>query len=143
VNRLTKRRLFVLAACGLLIWASFTALAAANTVDPSSASDTVSVFNPQPAVPAECNGITGHNLLLGTAGPDVLAGQNEKDCVVGYGGNDTLSGGNGTDVILGGPGDDMLHGDNGNDYIDGGPGFDTCIGGSGTDTFVNCEVWVQ
>lgn len=141
--RLTKRRLLVLAVCVAMVWASFTALAAANTVDPSNAGDSVSFFHPAPVVPAECNGITGTSLLLGTAGPDVLAGQNAKDCVVGYGGNDILSGGNGSDVILGGPGNDTLYGDNGNDYIDGGPGFDTCYGGSGTDTFVNCEVWVQ
>jgi Ca2+-binding RTX toxin-like protein len=143
VIRLTRKRLFVLAVCGLLVWVSFGALAAANTVDPSSASDTVSAFSPEPGIPVECDGISGDNLIIGTAGPDILSGQNAKDCVVGLAGNDILSGGNGTDVILGGLGDDILFGDNSNDYLDGGPGFDTCTGGPGTDTFVNCEVFVQ
>lgn len=141
--RLTKKRLLVLTVCGLLTWVSFGALAAANTVEPSSASDTVSAFNPEPGIPIECGDISGTNLIIGTAGPDVLSGQNAKDCVVGLGGNDTLSGGNGVDVVLGGLDDDTLFGDNSNDYLDGGPGFDTCYGGSGSDTFVNCEIWVQ
>lgn len=141
--RLTRRRLFVLAVCGLLVWVSFGALAAANTVEPSSASDTTSAFNPEPGIPTECAGITGSGLVIGTAGPDILNGGNGRDCVMGLGGNDILSGGNSNDVVLGGPGDDILFGGNSNDVLDGGPGFDTCTGGNGADTFVNCEIFIQ
>ncbi len=138
--RLTRRRLFVFVVCGLLVWVSFGALAAANIVDPSSASDTTYAFNPEPVIPLECN---GYIMLIGTEGPDLLDGGNGKDCVVGLGGIDILSGGNGTDILLGGPGDDILYGGNSNDHLDGGPGIDTCYGGSGTDTFANCEIVVQ
>jgi len=120
--RLRRRRLFVLAVCGLLVWASFGALAAANTVEPSSASDTVSAFNPEPPGPVNCGGISGGNLVIGTAGNDTLDGGNGKDCVVGLGGNDILFGGNG------------------NDILDGGPGFDICFGGNGSDTYFSCEL---
>ena len=100
-------------------------------------------FNPDPGIPVECGGISGHNLIIGTTGSYVLNRQDAKDCIVGLGGNDTLSGGNGMDVVLGGADDDILFGDNRHDYLDGGPGFDTCYGGAGDDTFVNCEMWVQ
>jgi Ca2+-binding RTX toxin-like protein len=125
VIRLTRSRLFALAACALLVWVSFGALAAANTVEPSSASDTISAFSPEPPGPINCGGISGNNLVIGTAGPDVLNGGNGKDCVVGLDGVDILSGGNG------------------NDILDGGPGIDTCIGGNGLDTFFNCEIVLQ
>jgi Ca2+-binding RTX toxin-like protein len=140
--RLTKRRLVMLAACGLLIWGSFGALAAANTVDPSSADDLTLAFEP-PEQEADCGTITGAGLVIGTNGPDLLFGGNSRDCVVGLGGPDILYGGNQSDIVLGGPGDDILFGDNSADHLDGGPGFDICYGGNSTDTFVNCEIWVQ
>lgn len=139
----TKWRLFVIAVCGSLVWVAFGALAAANTVAPSSASDTVTAFDPQPSVPYDCGGITGGGLVIGTNGPDDLDGGNGRDCVVGLGGDDVLDGGNSNDIVLGGPGDDWLYGGNSNDILDGGPGFDMCFGGNGADTFANCEMWVQ
>jgi Ca2+-binding RTX toxin-like protein len=164
VIRLTRKRFLGLAACGLLLWFTFGALAAANTVDPSSADDVTAEFNPEPpgpVVPPECAEYGEGSLALGTDGPDILFGGNNGNCVAGFDGpddlnggngkdvlvggdgNDVLNGGNGTDELYGGNGDDILNGGNGNDYLDGGPGFDTCYGGSGNDTFVNCEVWVQ
>jgi hypothetical protein len=94
----------------------------------------------------------GTNIILGTAGDDMLQGTNKADCILGFGGNDTISGGNGADFIAGGPGDDkiysgsgadVVYGGKGNDYIDsanggdcivyGGDGADTLLGGNGAD----------
>ncbi|HYI15727.1 MAG TPA: hypothetical protein VEX37_10065 [Thermomicrobiales bacterium] len=162
--RLTRKRLVMVAACGLLVWVSFGALAAANTVEPSSASDTISEFSPEPpddGLPPECDDFSEDDLAVGTGGPDLLFGGNNGNCVAGLGGNDVLNGGNGkdtlvggdgndilnggngTDTLYGGAGDDILNGGNGNDHLDGGPGWDICDGGNGNDTFVNCEVVVQ
>lgn len=162
--RLTRTRLVLLAACGLLVWSAFGALAAANTVEPSSASDTVSAFDPESpgsGIPPECEAFPEDDLMVGTDGPDILFGGNRGNCVagldgddvlnggngkdtlVGGDGNDTLNGGNGTDNLYGGDGDDILYGGNGNDLLDGGPGFDICYGGNGNDTFVNCELFYQ
>jgi Ca2+-binding RTX toxin-like protein len=161
---LTRKRLLIVAACGLLVWVSFGALAAANTVESSSASDTISEFNPEPpedGLPPECNSIPAGNHAIGTNGPDLLFGGNNGNCVAGLGGDDVLNGGNSSDILVGGSGndtlhggnssdrlyggsgDDILYGENGNDHLDGGPGWDICYGGNGTDTFVNCEVMVQ
>ncbi len=162
--RLTRKRLLMTVACGLLVWVSFGALAAANVVEPSSASDTISEFSPEPpddGIPPECDAFPEGALAIGTSGPDLLFGGNNGNCVagldgddvlnggnssdtlVGGNGNDTLHGGNSSDTLYGGAGDDILYGGNGTDHLDGGPGFDTCYGGNSTDTFVNCEVWVQ
>jgi hypothetical protein len=63
--------------------------------------------------------------LVGTNGPDYLAGGGGDDRIYGMGGADT---------ILGGAGDDYLSGGDGNDVITGGPGSDTILGGAGSDT---------
>ena len=162
--RLTRKRLLMVLACGLLIWVAFGALAAANTVQPSSASDTISAFNPEPpddGIPPECDvipegdhaigsdgpdllfGGNGDNCVVGQDGPDVLNGGNGSDVLAGGDGNDILDGGNANDILYGGDGDDILYGGNGTDHLDGGPGWDTCYGGNGVDTFANCEVVVQ
>ncbi|MDX1253637.1 MAG: peroxidase family protein, partial [Oceanisphaera sp.] len=66
------------------------------------------------------------NLIVGTAGDDVLNGTAVGDEIQGLGGNDTLNG-------LGG--DDVLDGGEGNDRLDGGLGIDTMIGGTGNDIY--------
>jgi Ca2+-binding RTX toxin-like protein len=65
-----------------------------------------------------------NNVVLGTAGDDLLPG---------LGGNDRLSGGSGSDNLLGGPGQDRLNGGTGNDRLSGGLGNDRLEGSSGDD----------
>jgi signal peptidase I len=107
---------------------------------------------PPPTAPAECSGLTFDQVIVGTAGDDVIAagnggalvfglggddslsGGNGKDCLVGGGGNDTLIGGNGKDVLLGGDGNDVLRGGGDDDVIEGGTGRDLLDGGEGDDS---------
>jgi len=67
---------------------------------------------------------SGHNLLNGNRGADVLT--------AGSGG-DVLRGGQGDDVITGGAGADWLSGDLGNDTLTGGGGGDVFHAGGGVD----------
>ena len=80
----------------------------------------------------------------GTAGRDVLNGDDEDDVILGFGGNDVLDGDSGNDTIRGGVGNDALDGDNGNDRLfgqggadrlEGDFGNDTLLGGAGADRF--------
>ncbi|WP_225767993.1 calcium-binding protein [Inquilinus sp. Marseille-Q2685] len=64
--------------------------------------------------------------MNGTAGNDVLYGNDDTaDTVNGFGGNDQLQGGGGNDVLNGGDGNDLLTGEAGADRINGGAGIDT------------------
>jgi len=84
--------------------------------------------------------------LTGTAGDDILLGQDLDDIIRGNAGNDVLKGGEGNDVIDGGDenfmgdwlegqdGDDILRGNGGHDVMDGGAGVDVLEGGDGNDT---------
>src|SRR5215211_3297360 len=69
-------------------------------------------------------------LLLGTDGPDGLAGEKGDDEIRGLGGPDAVLGGPGNDVIYGGPGDDKLDGGP-SDALFGGPGKLLPGGGDG------------
>lgn len=129
----------------VLIWASMaSALAAANTVPGSKASDTTRAITPNDLKPTECAGVAltakivgsgtisggaAAELIIGSAGNDTITGGGGSDCILGGGGDDNINGNGGPDVILGGPG---------NDTINGGAGADTCYGGTGTDTFTSC-----
>lgn len=100
-------------------------------------------------------------VIVGTAGPDTLAGTDQNDVLDGRGGDDvlqglagddelfgragddTLEGGFDMDVLRGGPGDDrldggfendVLRGGDGDDSLDGGPGDDELRGGAGNDS---------
>jgi serralysin len=55
------------------------------------------------------------------------------DIILGSAGNDVVNSGFGNDGIAGGPGNDTLRGDFGNDVLLGGPGNDTLDGGPGLD----------
>jgi Ca2+-binding RTX toxin-like protein len=77
---------------------------------------------PEPATP------------LPTSGHDVLVGSEGADLIEGLAGNDTLNGGDGDDELQGGVGFDLLRGDAGNDLLVARDGFDTLEGGSGNDT---------
>jgi Ca2+-binding RTX toxin-like protein len=102
--------------------------------------------------------LTNDCRIVGTAGPDDLAGTRERDVIRGRGGNDAIHanpqdvgpayygrtdndfvdagpgqdrvwGGRSVDVLLGGPGNDRLYGGRGVDWLYGGPGNDVLEGG--------------
>lgn len=86
--------------------------------------------------------------ILGTNGPDTLAGGGKGDVICGLGGNDELKGLGGADVLLGGKGADDLFGGNGrdlllgqtgNDALNGGRNKDICRQGPGSGARVKCE----
>jgi len=83
------------------------------------------------------DGGAGRDTLLGGPGDDLLFGRAGNDLLEGGTGDDTLLGGRGNDRLRGGPGDDVLRGGGaGNDVLNGGPGNDRLEGGRGADVFV-------
>ena len=119
------------------------ALAAANTVPVTYASDQTIPIDQNQFIPSQCAGMTfdniivgsgninggpGNDLIYGSPGNDNIRGGNGDDCIIGGGGNDTLRGQNGDDVLIGGSGYDI---------IEGGPGYDICFYG---DDVKDCEV---
>jgi len=88
-------------------------------------------------------GGSGNDTFTGTAGVDVLDGNNspsnpgaaDTDILNGLGGNDTLFGRGGNDTLDGGTGDDAMTGGTGNDiyFVDTTGDSITEIGGEGTD----------
>lgn len=79
--------------------------------------------------------ISSNTREAGSAGDDIIEGQDGADRLIGRGGGDFLSGGGGNDVLKGGEGDDTLAGNDGDDRLYGGPGNDFHVGGSGRDVF--------
>ncbi len=84
----------------------------------------------------------GDDVILGTAGPDVINGGEGDDIICGAGGDDVINGGDGKDLIDGGAGDDMINAGQGldavfagggDDFVSGGRGKDTIFGGAGND----------
>jgi Ca2+-binding RTX toxin-like protein len=71
--------------------------------------------------------------LNGTAGPDVIVGNQATNVIRSGGGNDIVCGLGGNDKLFGGPGRDRLFGGPGKDRLFGGPGRDKLRGGSGKD----------
>lgn len=69
----------------------------------------------------------------GSAGTDVVFGDDEADTIAGANGRDLLSGGEGADTLRGARGRDLLFGGADDDVLLGGQGADTLYGGSGTD----------
>lgn len=78
-------------------------------------------------------GLGGRDRIFGGPGSDWIAGGGGRDRLVGGSGRDWLVGGNGPDRLVGGPGRDRLFGNRGNDVLRGGPGNDRLIGGPGRD----------
>lgn len=143
---------------------ALSALAAANVVPSTSATEQSSVPTANDIKPAECaalnltaivvgsgtfSGSNANELVLGSAGVDDIDGVGGDDCVLGGGSADTINGGADNDVLLGGAGADVIAGQAGNDILygqaddddlQGGLGTDDCHGGGDAgDTFFECE----
>ncbi len=72
--------------------------------------------------------------IVGTSTDDVLIGTAGADVIVAYSGDDVVYGKGGADRICLGPGDDYGNGGKRGDRIDGSWGDDTIDGANGTDT---------
>lgn len=126
---MSARGLYRLALAGglaLLLASIISALAAANTVAPTTIADRRAAITAQDLAPLECAGMGLTQVVLG----NVPSSSNAL--ILGGPGNDTLNGGPGNDCILGGGGNDTLKGSSGNDI---------CIGGGQAgDVFKNCAI---
>lgn len=78
-----------------------------------------------------------HKIITGTDGADILAGGNQRQCIVSVGGNDAVTGGNAGDILICGGGNDTCHGGTGSDVVFGGVGDDVIDASNGKDA----EVW--
>lgn len=76
---------------------------------------------------------SGHFLIFGGMGDDVLEGSAQDDDIYGGGGDDFIEGNAGDDRLLGGSGDDDAYGDDGNDSVYGEEGDDDLYGGDDND----------
>jgi hypothetical protein len=93
--------------------------------NPANNSDTDTSFS----ISANSPGVFGSFAFLsGTAGNDVIIGNNFNQTINGNFGNDSLYGSGGNDQLNGGFGDDLLVGGSGDDQISGGVGNDTLDG---------------
>ncbi len=79
------------------------------------------------------NGGGGNDVIVGTAGADMIFTLTGADSILGGGGSDSVFSGSGNDTISGGAGADNLNGQNGNDSIVGDADNDILIGGAGQD----------
>ena len=146
-------RLALFGLIALILASVITAVAAANTVPATHASDqNLGARTANQLKPAECtmnltnivicsgtgicSGVDTTDLILGTAGSDTwltkIVGGAGTDCILGGAGDDDLRGQGGIDVLLGGAGNDTLSGGAGNDTLYGGPGADDMDGNGGT-----------
>ncbi len=84
------------------------------------------------------NGIRceGRSNCDGTAGPDLMTGDEAANKMYGRGGSDTIRGFAGRDLLIGQPGRDILEGGNDGDFFEGGLGADLLVGGRGADEFM-------
>jgi Ca2+-binding RTX toxin-like protein len=80
---------------------------------------------------ATCVGTSGHDLILGTDGDDVIVAGPGKDVIHTDAGDDIACGGPGDDFIHGATGMDVLYGEEGNDHLFGARDQDTLYGGPG------------
>jgi len=84
-----------------------------------------------------CNGLLA--TIVGTDGPDSLAGTTGRDVIAALGGNDRVSAGPGDDIVCLGDGNDALNGGAGNDVLVAGDvpdGADSFAGNDGVDAVV-------
>lgn len=85
------------------------------------------------------HGGRGDDLLDGEEGDDTLLGDEGRDQLLGDEGEDMQHGGPGGDFLLGDAGADHLHGESGPDVLDGGDEDDYLDGGDGADLLVGAE----
>lgn len=74
--------------------------------------------------------------VVGTAGPDRLAGGEDAEALLGRDGTDILRAGGGADGLSGGGSGDWLFGGEDDDLVDGGAGDDHAFGWTGADRFL-------
>jgi Ca2+-binding RTX toxin-like protein len=147
------RKIILLVLLVLFIMSVATALAAANIVPVTRLSDQSRGMFASDLAPPECNSIrAGLEAVVVCSGGN-CDGSNANELILGTAGNDVIDGKNGDDCVVGGEGDDVLYGYNDNDVLVGGPGIDTMDGGkrnkdtdicvdSPGSTFIDCElVW--
>ncbi|GAB3663126.1 peroxidase family protein [Ramlibacter alkalitolerans] len=91
------------------------------------------LFNIERLVFADQTMMIGQRDIQGTAGNDVLVGDDRYERIYGLGGDDQLFGMGASDVLVGGLGNDVISGGDGDDTLDGGAGNDTLVGGDGDD----------
>ena len=96
-------------------------------------STVLTVASSAPTTPAECTGMTFHNVITGTPGNDVIYGTHENDLIFGLGGDDVIYGEHGHDCIAGGIGNDRMYGSHGDDILVGGDGNDRGYGENNDD----------
>ncbi|MCW3039188.1 MAG: putative secreted calcium-binding protein [Solirubrobacterales bacterium] len=89
--------------------------------------------------PADMDGGSGDDVILGGAANDLLRGGAGNDTLRGGKGNDRIFGGPGADRLDGGPGRDRLAGGGGEDRYTGGPGTDVCVADAAKDRRTGCE----
>ena len=89
--------------------------------------------DPQPAPPPRARCGKRVATIVGTPGPDRLAGTKRADVIAGGGGNDRINAGGGNDLVCAGAGKDQVKGGKGNDRVRGEAGADTLRGGPGKD----------
>lgn len=90
---------------------------------------------PEPE-PEIVRGTAGGDLLIGDDGSDRIHGLAGDDRIIARGGDDRLNGGAGNDFISGGDGRDRLYGMEGNDVLEPGSGRDIVDGGAGDDVIL-------
>jgi Ca2+-binding RTX toxin-like protein len=78
-------------------------------------------------------GTAGNDLITGNELANTLDGRGGSNELHGLGGNDTLIGGPDGNLLFGEDGNDQLYGGAGGDALDGGPGNDRLEGGGGDD----------
>ena len=98
-------------------------------VEPGSGPQPQPPASPPPPPPGTPNprGCT----IMGTQGPDFLAGTSRRDVICGLGGNDHIHAGRGNDVVYGDAGNDDVEAHGGDDRVYGGVGRDLLDGGPG------------
>lgn len=79
------------------------------------------------------NPTDGHDVIMGTTGPDNINGLDGNDTICGLGGADRIRGGPGRDTVLAGDGPDYVHGGGGDDTLLGEQGNDQILGAAGLD----------
>jgi Ca2+-binding RTX toxin-like protein len=79
------------------------------------------------------NGTAGNDVILGNDLNNKINSGDGDDVVCAGDGNDRVKAGSGNDIVFGGRGNDTIKGQDGNDSLDGGAGKDKLIDGDGDD----------